>query len=168
MGAPQDKAWVEYKVDSKGRARVVGLGEDGMHVVRRELMAMGMERNLFEKWIKQSAVIAAREATKLAPVYTGRMALGIRGAASKKYTVAGQTKRAWGGVVVASTPYARRVSYGMRTVAGQRSIAGDRTWRKTTRSPSNPYIVKGREKAKPAIVHYWNNVITAWIKQKGF
>lgn len=168
MGAPQDKAWVEYFVDKKGRAYVRGLGQNGMHAVRRELMAMGMERNLFEKWIKQSAIIAAREATKLAPVSTGRMAVGIRGAASKKYTVAGQSKRAWGGVVLATTPYARRVSYGMRTVAGQRSISGDRTWRKTVRTPGNPYMVKGREKAKPYIVKFWNNVITAWIKQKGF
>lgn len=168
MGASQDKAWVEYKVDSKGRAYVYGLGQNGMHAVRRELMAMGMERNLFEKWIKQSAVIAAREATKLAPVSTGRMALGIRGAASKKYTVAGQTKRNWGGVVFAQTPYGRAVSYGHYYEAGKKSISGNRVWKNTTRTRGNAYMVKGREKAKPAIVHYWNNVITAWIKQKGF
>ena len=168
MGAAKDTAWVEYFVDEKGRAYVRGLGSNGLHNVRRELMAMGMERNLFEKWIKQSAVIAAREATKLAPVSTGRMAVGLRGMASKKYTVAGQTKRAWGGVIVSNAPYARRVSYGMRTVAGEKSIAGNRTWRRTMKTPGNAYMVKGREKAKPAIVHYWNNVITSWIKQKGF
>ena len=170
MGTPQDHAWVDLNVDSKGRTYIRGLGVNGMHKVRRELMAMGMERNLFEKWIKQSAIIAAREATKLAPVQpgSGRLAESIRGAASKKYTVAGVSKRAWGGVILARTPYARKVSYGMRTVAGQHSIDGNRIWKETKRLPGNPYMVKGREKAKPYIVKFWNNVITKWIKEKGF
>lgn len=163
-GASNDSAGVYLYTDTKGRTYIKGL-----HETRRALMAMGMERNLFEKWIKQSAMIAAKSATRLAPVQSGKLAMSIRGQASKKYTTHNQVKRAYGGVVLGRTPYARAVSYGHWYPQGWESRSGNRRWRKPThRSPSNPYMVRGREAAKPAIVRFWSVAISQWIKQKGF
>jgi hypothetical protein len=162
-GASGDSVGISLYTDTKGRTSIKGL-----HETRRALMAMGMERNLFEKWIKQSAILAARQAVALAPVQTGRLATSIRAQASKKYTSHGATKRAYGGVVLGRTPYARAVSYGHYFVAGQRSVAGNRVWRETKRTPGNSYMVKGREQAKPAIVRFWAMKIKQWTKQKGF
>jgi len=160
--------------DTKGRTYIKGLYD-----TRRKLMSMGMERNLFERLIKEAAIIAARQATVTAPVQTGALAMSIRGQASKKYTVHGVTKRAYGGVVLAGTPtrvpYARRVSYGSYTVAGEAAKQNTskrgyatRVWRETRRGPGNPYIVRAREKMKLKIVENYNNRIRAWIKKNGF
>jgi hypothetical protein len=149
--------------DTKGRTYVKGLWD-----TRRKLMEMGMERNYFENIIKESAKIVASRATRYAPVETGTLALGIRAFASKKYTIHGVEKRAYGGVVVAKGDYARRISYGFHSVAGTKSKAGNRVWRTTTRSKPNPYMVRAREDAKPGVVKYWNYRIDRWIKQKGF
>lgn len=168
-GASGDSVGVSLYTDTKGRTYIKGL-----HETRRALMAMGMERNLFEKWIKQSAILAAREATKMAPVQSGRLASSIRAQASKKYTSHGATKRAYGGVVLGRTPYARAVSYGHYYQAGQKQIAPPkdgrepRTWRETKRTRGNTFMVKGRERAKPAIVRFWRTKINQWTKQKGF
>ena len=160
--------------DTKGRTYVKGLWD-----TRRKLMSMGMERNLFEKLIKESAIIAAKQAARTAPVQSGSLAMSIRGQASKKYTSHGVTKRAYGGVVLAGTPtlvqYARRVSYGSYTVAGQPAKASTsqrgyarRVWRETRRGPGNPYIVRAREKMKPKIVAHFNGRIRKWIIENGF
>lgn len=162
-GASGDSVGISLYTDTKGRTYIKGL-----HETRRALMAMGMERNVFEKWIKQSAILAAREAIKMAPVQSGRLATSIRANASKKYTSHGAVKRAYGGVVLGRTPYARAVSYGHYYEAGKKSISGNRVWKNTTRSRGNAYIVKGREKAKPAIVRFWRMKIDQWTKQKGF
>ncbi len=162
-GASGDSVGISLYTDTKGRTSIKGL-----HETRRALMAMGMERNLFEKWIKQSAILAAREATKMAPVQSGRLATSIRAQASKKYTSHGATKRAYGGVVLGRTPYARAVSYGHYYQAGQKSVSGNRVWRETKRTRGNTFMVKGREKAKPAIVRFWRMKIDQWTKQKGF
>lgn len=162
-GASGDSVGISLYTDTKGRTYIKGL-----HETRRALMAMGMERNQFEKWIKQSAILAAREATKLAPVQSDRLAISIRAQASKKYTSHGATKRAYGGVVLGRTPYARAVSYGHYFVAGQPSVAGNRVWRETKRTRGNPYMVQGRERAKPAIVRFWAMKIKQWTQQKGF
>lgn len=163
VGASGDSANVYLSTDKLGRTYIKGL-----HETRRALMAMGMERNLFEKWIKQSAIITAREAGRMAPIQTGRLASSIRAQASKKYTSHGAVKRAYGGVVLGRTPYARQTSYGMRHQAGQNSIAGDRTWRKTTRGRNNEFMVKARERSKPAIVRFWRMKIKQWTESKGF
>lgn len=162
-GASGDSANVYLSTDKLGRTYIKGLNE-----TRRALMAMGMERNEFEKLIKQSAIIAAKEATKMAPVRTGRLATSIRGQASKKYTSHGAVKRAYGGVVLGRTPYARAISYGQYFRAGTKSREGNRNYWKTTRTPDNPYMVKAREKAKPAIVRFWRVRIALWTRKKGF
>lgn len=162
-GASGDSVGISLYTDTKGRTYIKGL-----HETRRALMAMGMERNLFEKWIKQSAILAAREAVKGAPVQSGRLAASIRAQASKKYTSHGATKRAYGGVVLGRTPYARAVSYGHYYRAGQKSVAGDRVWRETKRTRGNTFMVKGRERAKPTIVRFWRTKINQWTKEKGF
>jgi hypothetical protein len=131
---------------------------------------MGMERNEFEKLIKQSAIIGAKEATRLAPVESGRLAISIRGQASRKYTVDGNTKRAFGGVILGRTDYARVISYGRYIEGGQKSKAGNRTWKpgRTYRTRGNAFMVKGREKAKPEIVRFWRVRIALWTRKNGF
>ena len=73
-----------------------------------------MERNEFERLIKISAKIVAAEATRTAPSVTGRLGVTIRGGASKKFTKDTVAMRAYGGVVLGRTPYARATSYGDR------------------------------------------------------
>lgn len=165
VGARGDSVGIYLSTDKTGRTQIKGVWE-----TRRALMAMGMERNLFEKLIKQSAMIAAKQATKIAPVRTGKLATSIRAQASKKYTVHNQTKRAYGGVVLGRTPYARAVSYGQNYVAGQKAKAPNstRVWRETKRTRGNTFMVRGREAAKPAIVRFWNMKIKQWTKSKGF
>lgn len=164
----EDKVGVYLYTDKLGRTYVKGL-----HETRRALMAMGMERNEFEKLIKESAMITARFATQAAPTRTGKLAMSIRGQASKKYTTAGVTKRAFGGVVLGRTPYARAVSYGHRYVAGQqaKSTIGTwkpRVWRQTKNTQPNRYMVQSRDRAKPFIVNFWTKRLDKWIEQKGF
>jgi hypothetical protein len=172
--------------DTKGRTYIKGLNE-----TRQKFLAMGGDRNLFEKWVKQSAIIAAKEATRTAPVISGRLAQSVRGYASKKAFVKNKvtggvdSRMVFGGLVTSGSArvrnvvgstgttttgvqYGRAVSLGTYRVAGQRSQTGDRVWRTTVRGKGNPYIVKAREKMKPAMVRLLNFQLNNYIKQKGF
>jgi len=158
--------------DTNGRTYVRGLNE-----TREKMLAMGMDRNLFEKWIKEAAFVAAREATATAPRLTGNLATSIRGYASKTVKVRNSSTGAvdrrmlFGGVMTsgsARVPYARAVSYGIYHVAGQRSVAGDRTWRTNVRGKGNAFMVKAREKKKSYMVTLLNFKLGQYIKQKGF
>ena len=172
--------------DTKGRTYIKGLNE-----TRRKFLEMGGDRNLFEKWVKQSAIMAAKEATRTAPVISGRLAQSVRGYASKKAFVKNKvtggvdSRMVFGGLVTSGSArvrnvvgstgttttgvqYGRAVSLGTYRVAGQRSQTGDRVWRTTVRGKGNPYIVKAREKMKPAMVRLLNFQLNNYIKQKGF
>jgi hypothetical protein len=164
--------------DTKGRTYITGLNE-----TRKAMLDMGVERNLFEKWIKEAAIIGAKEAVRTAPRVEGLLLSSIRGYASKSMNIKSRTtgqvekRYAFGGVITAGSParvpYARQVSYGMRHVAGE--FAKDykfgtmrRIWRTTISTHGNPYIVKAREAKKPEMVELLNRRIKYWIKQKGF
>jgi hypothetical protein len=157
------------------------------------MVAMGMDRNEFQKYIKTAAILVAREATRTAPVLTDALAMSIKGWASKKYTktmkasgirgLLGGTvtvsKQAYGGVVTAGTPsrvkYARRVSFGQYTVAGKPALSNTsqrgyrtRVWKETRRGTGNPYMVRARERMKPAMVKMLERRLAEWIRKKGF
>ncbi len=171
--------------DTKGRTYIKGL-----NATRQKFLEMGGDRNLFEKWMKEATLIAAREATRTAPVVTGKLAASVRGYASKKVNIrnratgAVDSRMAFGGVITAGSGrvrnvvgggttttgvlYGRAASLGMYHVAGQRSFTGNRVWRTTVRGKGNPYIVKAREKKKPLMVQLLNFRLTQYIKQKGF
>lgn len=91
---------VRVATNKAGNAYIAGLyGKDG---VARKLRDMGLERNEFQKWVKQAAIIVARRATQLAPVDTGNLAQSIRGYAGKKITPNNAPARyLFGGVVIA-------------------------------------------------------------------
>ena len=172
--------------DTKGRTYIKGLNE-----TREKFLAMGGDRNLFEKWVKDAAKVVAREATVTAPSITGRLASSVRGYASKKAFVKNKvtggvdSRMVFGGLVVAGSArvrnvaggtdtvitgvqYGRAVSLGTYRVAGTRSQTGDRVWRTTYRGKGNPYIVKARNKKKSYIVTMLNFQLNKYIKQKGF
>jgi hypothetical protein len=174
--------------DTKGRTYVKGLNE-----TRKKMVQMGMDRNEFQKYIKDAAIVIARQAARTAPTLTGSMASSIRGYASKKLTktvslgglaglMGGTTKvsrQAYGGVFTAGTPsrvpYARRVSYGSYTVAGKAAVQHNsdrgyarRVWKQTRRGPGNAYMVQAREKMKPVVVQMLNGRLAEWIRKKGF
>jgi hypothetical protein len=175
--------------DSKGRTYIKGLNE-----TRAKFLEMGGDRNLFQRWIKQAAQIAANEAKRTAPQGTGKLARSVRGYASKKAFVKNKktggldSRMVFGGVISAGSArdrnttdsagvvdttttgvqYARAVSLGTYRVAGTTSKNGRRTWRTTYRGKGNPYIVKAREKKKPLMVQLLNFQLNKYIKQKGF
>jgi len=170
--------------DTKGRTYIKGLND-----TRQKFLQMGGDRNLFEKWIKEAAMVAAREAATTAPVRTGKLAASIRGYASKSVSIKGASgavdrRMVFGGVITAGSGrvrnvvgggtvttgvlYARATSLGTYHVAGQKSVTGDRTWRSTVRGKGNPYIVKAREKKKSYMVTLLNFKLGQYIKQKGF
>lgn len=172
--------------DSKGRTYIKGLNE-----TRKKFLEMGGDRNLFEKWTKNAALVVAREATTTAPRISGLLALSVRGFASKKAFVKNRvtggldSRMVFGGVIVAGSArvrnvqasteqvttgvqYARAVSLGTYRVAGTQSQTGTRTWRTTFRGKGNPYIVKAREKKKSYMVTMLNYEMNKYIKQKGF
>jgi hypothetical protein len=99
--------------DTKGRTYIKGLNE-----TRQKFLAMGGDRNLFEKWVKQSAIIAAKEATRTAPRITGALALSVRGYASKKAFIKNKvtggvdSRMVFGGLVVAGSGRVRNVLEG--------------------------------------------------------
>jgi hypothetical protein len=171
--------------DTKGRTYVRGLNE-----TRQKFLAMGGDRNMFEKWIKEAALVAAREAQATAPVLSGKLASSIRGYASKSVNIrnsksgAVDRRMVFGGVITAGSGrvrnivgggstvtgvlYARAVSLGTYHVAGQQSVSGDRTWRTTVRGKGNAFMVKAREKKKSYMVALLNFKLSQYIKQKGF
>lgn len=172
--------------DTKGRTTVQGLNK-----TRQKFLEMGGDRNLFEKWMKDAAKVAAREATVTAPTLTGKLAASVRGYASKKAFVKNRatggvdSRMVFGGIITAGSArvrnvtetggqvttgvqYARAVSLGTYRVAGQASQAGNRTWRTTVRGKKNPYIIKAREKKRSYMVTMLNYQLDKYIKQKGF
>jgi len=174
--------------DTKGRTYVKGLND-----TRKKMIELGMDRNEFQKYIKDAAIVVAREAARTAPSITGNLASSIRGFASKKVTktvnaggligLFGGTvqvsRQVYGGVFEAGTPsrvqYARRVSYGSYTVAGKSARSNNskrgyatRVWKETRRGPDNPYMVKAREKMKPVMVQMLNGRLAEWIRKRGF
>jgi hypothetical protein len=158
--------------DTNGRTYVRGLNE-----TRAKFLQMGGDRNMFEGWIKQAALVAAREATATAPRLTGALATSIRGYASKTVNIRNSATGAvdrrmlFGGVITAGSPrvvWARAVSLGTYHQAGQQSVSGDRTWRTTVRGKGNAYMVKAREKKKSYMVTLLNFKLDQYIKQKGF
>ena len=174
--------------DTAGRTYVRGLNE-----TRQKFLEMGGDRNLFEKWMKDAAKVAAREATQTAPRITGTLALSVRGYASKKAFMKNKatgsldSRMVFGGIVAAGSArvrnvyedntqkqvitgvqYARAVSLGTYRVAGTTSKVGGRVWRTTVRGRKNPYIIKAREKKRSYMVTMLNYQLDKYIKQKGF
>lgn len=138
--------------DRLGRTQVQGLWS-----TRRSLMEMGMERNLFEKWIKESAIMTAREANRYVPVRTGMLAMSLRGQASKKVNLkGGGTARRFGGVVIGRRPYAKAISLGKYFKASGKRIKG------------NPYLRTAKNVAKPKIAAMFNRNIEQWLNRKGY
>lgn len=153
---------VRIASNKSGNAYIAGLyGKDG---VAQKLKAMGLERNEFQKWVKQAAVIVAQRATHLAPVRSGKLALSIRGFAGKKITQNNAPARMlYGGVIVAQpkvpsdpSTYAKSVSFGRYYPA-----SGIRT-------KGNPYMRTAREQTRQAVVKMWNKEIGKWIENNGF
>ena len=173
---------VRIATNKSGNAYIAGLyGKDG---VAQKLKAMGLERNEFQKWVKQAALIVARKATSLAPVETGRLAESIRGYAGKKVTPNNAPARyLFGGVIIAgpkvrgkTTTYGKAVSFGRyykqsndfrrlgAIIRGNtRGVRMD-----AIRTKGNPYIRTARDQSRDNIVKMWNREIGAWIKKNGF
>ena len=169
---------------SSGRTVVQGLNE-----TRQKFLDMGGDRNLFEKWMKEAAIVAAREASRTAPVNSGKLASSIRGWASKTVDVktrgggvdrrmvfgglitagSGRVRNVTGGqTVTTGVLYGRATSLGMFHRAGAQSFSGDRTWRTNVRGRQDAFMVKAREKKKSYMVTLLNYRLSTYIKQKGF
>jgi hypothetical protein len=153
---------VRVATNKAGSAYIAGLyGPNG---VAQKLKAMGLERNEFQKWVKQAAIIVAQRATHLAPVRSGKLAMSIRGFAGKKITQNNQPARMlYGGVIVAqpkvpseASTYAKSVSFGRYYPA-----SGIRT-------RGNPYMRTARDQTRQAVVKMWNKEIGRWIEKNGF
>lgn len=174
--------------DTLGRTYVRGLNE-----TRQKFLDMGGDRNLFEKWMKDAAKVAARQATQTAPRIDGTLALSVRGYASKKAFMKNKvtgnldSRMVFGGIIAAGSArvrnvvedgqqkqvttgvqYARAVSLGTYHVAGTMSKTGGRMWRTTVRGRKNPYIIKAREAKRSYMVTMLNYQLNKYIKQKGF
>lgn len=171
--------------DTKGRTYIKGLYE-----TRKKFLQMSGDRNLFDKWMKEAIMIAAREATRTAPVQSGALAATVRGWASKTVDIKSRQtglvskKFLYGGVITAGSArdrkgedgatfttgvqYGRSTSLGMYHIAGQKSKSGNRIWRHTVRGRGNPYLVRAREKKKGLMVDLLNYRLAQYIKIKGF
>jgi hypothetical protein len=178
---------VRIATSKDGNAYIAGLyGKDG---VAQKLKAMGLERNEFQKWIKQGAIIVARQATITAPVQTGRLAESIRGYAGKKITPNNAPARyLFGGVIVAgpnvrgkTTTYGKSVSFGryykniaestVNSLSRRRNLTVSTSLfsrRTSGRTQGNPYIRDARESKREEIVKMWNYEIGRWIERNGF
>lgn len=173
---------VRIATNKRGNAYIAGLyGPNG---VAQKLKEMGLERNQFQKWVKQAALIVAQRATHLAPKRTGRLALSIRGYGGKKITPNNAPARyLFGGVIIAKArergetdSYAKSVSlgryYGRSSLGlriGARVIGDNRGVRQNAiRTPGNPYIRTAREQTRSAVVKMWNKEIARWIRKNGF
>jgi hypothetical protein len=173
---------VRVATNKSGNAYIAGLyGKNG---VAQKLKAMGLERNEFQKWVKQGALIVAARAASIAPVQNGTLAESIRGYAGKKITPNNAPARyLFGGVVVAqprvpgkSTTYAKAVSFGrfykqsndfrrlVTIITG--NTRGVRM--ESIRTKGNPYIRTAREQTRPQVVKMWNMNISRWIEKNGF
>lgn len=172
-----DNLGVRLATSKSGKAYIAGLyGRDG---VAQKLKAMGLERNEFQKWVKQAAVIVAQRATHLAPVRSGALALSIRGYSGKKVTQNNAPARyLFGGVVIAqpkvpgsTDTYAKRISFGTyKQRWGTISMGGVQVGARLTdtRTKGNPYMRTAREQTRSAVVRMWNKEIQNWIVKNGF
>jgi len=178
---------VRIATNKAGNAYIAGLyGKDG---VARKLQKMGLERNEFQKWVKQAAIIVARRATYLAPVQSGRLAESIRGYAGKKITQNNAPARfLFGGVVIAqpkvagqANTYGKSVSFGryyknisdstVNSLSRRKSLTTFSNLETKTmngRTKGNPYIRKARDQTRAAVVKMWNKEIGRWIERNGF
>lgn len=184
---------VRLATSKSGKAYIAGLyGKNG---VAQKLRDMGLERNEFQKWVKQAALIVAQRATHLAPRDTGRLALSIRGYAGKKITQNNAPARyLFGGVVIASAidqtqvakrrndstyevmSYAKAISFGryyersnlVRRIGSRLSGDTRGVRMKTIRTKGNPYMRTAREQTRSAVVKMWNNETRRWIERNGF
>jgi hypothetical protein len=173
---------VRVATNKSGNAYIAGLyGKDG---VARKLRDMGLERNEFQKWVKQGALIVAARAASIAPVRSGDLAMSIRGYAGKKITPNNAPARyLFGGVIIAqprvpgkSTTYAKAVSFGRyykqsndfrrlgAIITG--NTRGVRM--ESIRTKGNPYMRTARDQTRPAVVKMWNMNISRWIEKNGF
>lgn len=173
---------VRIATNKSGNAYIAGLyGKNG---VAQKLKAMGLERNEFQKWVKQAAVIVAQRAKFMAPVQTGKLANSIKGFAGKKVTPNNQPSRMlYGGVVIAqpnvrgkNVTYAKAVSFGRYY---QASFLGARIAARflgesigvrmnAIRTKGNPYLRTARDQTRQAVVKMWNKEIGRWIERNGF
>ena len=153
---------VRIATSKDGNAYIAGLyGKNG---VAQKLKSMGLERNEFQKWVKQAALIVAQRATHLAPRDTGRLALSIRGFAGKKVTPNNAPARfLFGGVVIAqpksntgANSYGKAISFGRYYPASGKRTRG------------NPYMRTARDQTRSAVVKMWNTEIGRWIERNGF
>lgn len=166
-----------------GSAYIAGLyGPNG---VANKLKRMGLERNKWQKWVKQAAQIVARRAAILAPKRTGNLSRNIGGFASKRVTSNNKPAQyVFGGVVVAQ-PSIRSVG---RTVAKRtyKSFEGKQTTEKVSygkaisfgryypanfqrgaiRTPGNPYLRRARDQTRYDVVKMWNREIRQWIESQ--
>lgn len=178
---------VRLATSKAGSTYIAGLyGKNG---VAQKLKSMGLERNEFQKWVKQAALIVATRATHLAPRQSGALALSIRGYSGKKVTQNNApAKYLFGGVVVAqprvpgkSDTYAKAVSFGryyrnisdktLSTLSSRRSLATfSNLERRVTegRTKGNPYMRTARNDSRSAIVKMWNKEINRWVEKNGF
>lgn len=173
---------VRIAKSKKGNAYIAGLyGKDG---VAQKLKSMGLERNEFQKWVKQAALIVAQRATHLAPRQTGRLALSIRGYAGKKITPNNAPARyLFGGVIIAgprepgqTDSYGKVVSFGryyarsglIRRIGA--TLSGDTRGvrMRNIRTQGNPYMKNAREQTRSAVVRMWNRETMSWIERNGF
>jgi hypothetical protein len=153
---------VRVATSKSGSVYIAGLyGKNG---VAQKLKSMGLERNEFQKWVKQAALIVAQRATHLAPRDTGRLALSIRGFAGKKITPNNAPARfLFGGVIIAQprvvgsdSTYGKAVSFGRYYPESGKRTKG------------NPYMRTARDQTRQAVVKMWNKEIGRWIERNGF
>jgi hypothetical protein len=178
---------VRVATSKDGNAYIAGLyGKNG---VAQKLKAMGLERNEFQKWVKQAAIIVAQRATHLAPRQSGELAMSVRGFAGSKITPNNAPARyLFGGLVIAqprvpgkTETYAKAVSFGRyyKTIAestlariGERKslsvFSNLETRTMSGRTKGNPYIRTARNQTRSAVVKMWNKEIGRWIERNGF
>ena len=105
--------------DSRGRTYIKGLNE-----TRQKMLAMGLDRNLFEKWVKQAAQIGANEAKRTAPRRSGKLSLSVKGWASKTVDIKNfstgvvDRRMVFGGVITAGSGRVRNVKGGGTVTTG--------------------------------------------------
>ena len=162
-----------FSFETNNVGRIIGLME-----TRKAFIEMSGERNLFDMWMKEAAMVAAREAVKIAPVGSGRLAMSIKGWASKTLSIRSRTsgvlqKRfAFGGVITAGSParvqYGRATSFGMRHKEGEPAKVGNRVWQKNVIGTQNGYLIEARERKRSYMITMLEYKLNTYIKQKGF
>jgi hypothetical protein len=177
-----DALGVRVATNKAGNAYIAGLyGKDG---VAQKLKAMGLERNKFQSWVKQAAIIVAQRATHLAPRQSGKLALSLRGYSGKKITPNNAPSRyLFGGVVIAQPKvsgspdsYGKSVSFGrfykksdLGLRIGARLSGNTRGVRmQNIKTEGNPYLRTARNQTRSAVAKMWNKEIRQWIELNGF